>query len=237
MNGHTYFSDEIGGMIGDKVHIKFDPDDETQIIVYTADRKDFICIAQDPTMTDMDRQAVAKRAKQAQHQENKVFRAEMRSAQDAHNPDDLAASILRHHSKKAGKILQFKQPADTPDTPAFVRERKAAAAIGSPLPTPQPITEEQLEARRDYLSEIEERDAKPETVMLTRADGSLRPVIVDDIEYIKWLQTQSHNADGCHPEDIEDLRQYLDDGGRALRLQIDVNGLSEFVNKISGEME
>ncbi|MBL4870061.1 MAG: transposase, partial [Robiginitomaculum sp.] len=236
VNDHTYISYEMGGMVGEKVHVKFDPDDEAKIIVYSADREDFICIAVDPTMTDIDRLAVAKRAKQAQNQENKVFRGEMKAAQDAHNPEELAASILTARIKNSSTVIPFKKPTDMPDTPAFVRERKAAAAHGAPVPSPQPITEQQAQARVDYLAEIDERE-NPEIIMLKRADGSMRPAIVDDIEYINYLQVEHTKPAGIHPEDITDLREYLSDGGRALEMCIEANGLTEFVNKITGEME
>ena len=238
VNARTYIAPELGGIIGDHVHVKFDPEDEAKIIVYTGDRRNFICIAQDPTMTDLDRQAIAKRAKQAQHQENKVFKSEMKAAHDAHDPDNLPASILADKAKQKSNLIPFRPAPEVPQTPAFVRERKAAAAMSPSLPSPQPIITEEIRenAAREFAI-IDAKNAEPAIRYLDRADGSQRPYFEDDFKFIGWMQQQPE----IHPEDVTDLRDYLTNGtGRMdgdIKRQLAFKGVDAFVIQLFKDMD
>ncbi len=240
VNARTYIAAELGGIIGEHVHVKFDPEDEAKIVVYSGDRRTFICVAEDPTMSDLDRQAIAKRAKQAQHQENKVFKAEMAAAHDAHNPDNLAASILADKAEQKGKskVLPFQPAPQTPQTPAFVRERKAAASMGTPAPLPQPvITEEIRENAQREFAIIDAKTAAPAVIWLDREDGSQRPAFEDDFKFIAWMQEQPE----IHPEDVSDLRDYLTNGtGRMdgdTKRQLAFRGTDAFVTQLFKDMD
>lgn len=240
VNARTYIAAELGGIVGDHVHVKFDPDDEAKIVVYTGDRRTFICIAEDPTMSDIDRQAIAKRAKQAQHQENKVFKAEIKSAQDAHNPDNLAASILSDKADKKGKskVVPFRPAVETPQTPAFVRERKAVAAMSSPQASPQPALSEEAEDNiRRQFAIIDARNAEPEVRYLNRADGSQRPYFEDDFEFAAWIR----DGDNIHPEDVADLNDCLTNGtgriDRQLTQRLAQRGIDQFVIQLFKDMD
>ncbi len=238
VNARTYIAAELGGIIGDHVHVKFDPEDEAKIMVYTGDRRTFICVAEDPTLSDLDRQAIAKRAKQAQHQENKVFKAEMKTAHEAHDPDQLAASILADKAAQKGKskVLPFRPAEATPQTPAFVRERKAVAAM-SPSPLPQPIITEEIQenVEREFAL-IDSAHAEPETVWLSREDGSQRPQFDNDFRFIAWMQEQPE----IHPEDVTDLHDYLTNGSGRLdsgvKQQLAQRGVETFVVQLFKDM-
>ena len=236
----TFIAAELGGVIGERVHVKFDPDDHARIYVYTADRERFLCVASDPTMTDVDQREIAKRAKQAQAQEQSVFRAEMKAAQTAHNPDELAASILSSKAGAASKIVPFVRPAsvDAPAlTPGFARERHAAAQAasqGAATPPPQPVTEEELETARARFEVYDNAAAPASVFMVTRGDGTQRPGIIDSVEFAGWMRDQADSGP-THPEDAADLRAILAEGGALLRLRLDQAGLTDFVSIVTGD--
>jgi len=231
VHGRNYIAPELGGVIGEKVHVKFAPDDLTRIYLYSADRERFLCIAEDPTLDHVDQEDIAKRAKQAQRQEAKVFKAEMRAAQDAHSPDELAASILASKAQSSSKVVPFMRPArdiDAPVTPAFVRERVAANQGAAPAPKPVPLTEEQIETAAEQFAIYDDQDSVI-TPMVTRADGTQRPLFLDDVEFAGWLR----DATGpLHPEDIADMRALLVDEGPTLEWRLETANLTEFITTV-----
>ena len=242
VDGHTFIAEELGALPGHYVHVKYHLTDPAKILVYTGDRKDFICEAVDPTMSDVDQQLIAKRAKRAQRVESTAVVKEMNAANEAFPADNIAGAILTHKAKNEGKgkVVRFPGASDddAPENPAFVRERKAAAAMSPQPPSPQPIITEEIRenAQREFAI-IDARNAEPEVEWLNRADGSQRPYFEDDFKFIGWMQQQPE----IHPEDVTDLRDYLTNGtGRidsVQKLRMEQRGVDKFVTQLFKDMD
>ncbi|MFB9372390.1 Mu transposase C-terminal domain-containing protein [Algimonas porphyrae] len=238
--GRTYIAQELGGMVGERVFVKFDPSDPARIYCYSADRERFICSAEDPSMTEADRQQIALNAKIAQKDEARQFEAEVRAAQDAFDPEDFAPSILRSKAQHASKIvpfvpnvIPFNPDADLSGRdvgPGFARERAAAnGAPRAPVPTAAPVRDEMPVERIEAM--VAELDAKIERPVETwiRDDGTARPVFDDDVAFAQFIQTEP----APHPEDVALLTQYVSQSA-ALQLKLSIAGLSTFVTDITG---
>ena len=58
-----FIAPALGGLIGERVHVRYDPDDLGRIVVYDVEDSTFICLAEAPERTGISRQEIAIKAR------------------------------------------------------------------------------------------------------------------------------------------------------------------------------
>lgn len=192
--GRWFMSPELGGLVGERVSVRLDIEDEGRVVIYSADTKEFVCVAEDPTLTGADRQDIAARARHAQAAKLRDLKAQQKAATAAHNPDKLSSEILGHAAQSASKVKAIRAPYVETVPPSMERAREAAAAIDNPQ-QPPPLSKEDEEAATIEIKKMEAetraRNATPFTVL--NPDPTVRPNFAygtqGEIDFWNWAQT------------------------------------------------
>lgn len=122
----------IGARVGDRVEIREDEHDLGRIYVFGGDDLSFICIAECPERTGMDRREVAIKAREKQKQRVQEERAALRAIAKTVKTDDIVTEILEDRASKAGKLAMLPRKAEAHDTPELRAASSAASARTSP---------------------------------------------------------------------------------------------------------
>ena len=118
----------------------------------------FICIAEDPVRTGIDRAEVAARAKASATRVDKAARQWARELQRKHRPETAMDDVLRHADAEAQRIVALPRKGETHDPAALIEAGRAAdaaeAADAPPAPKPAAGRRKVVAAvRRLYLEE------------------------------------------------------------------------------------
>lgn len=106
---HWYIAPELCDYVRQEVFVQYDPiGDMGRIYVSTEER--FICVAECPELTGIDRQEHAAIAKQAQKAHILREKQTLREAAKAANTRGIAAEILEHHRRQVKNLVNFPQP-------------------------------------------------------------------------------------------------------------------------------
>ncbi len=109
VDGGLYIHGALGGHSDDWVHVRQDPTDYGRIVVYTAPDADgmstFICVAEDPSRTGVDRQAVAAQARANWRARNRSERERTRELERQHLPSHAIDKVLANAGREAGKVV------------------------------------------------------------------------------------------------------------------------------------
>ncbi len=108
-----YIAGELGSHMGEWTHVRQDPADWGRIYVFTEPDADgvhhFICIAEDPARTGIDREEVANAANRNWRERNKQARARARKLEREHRPEDTMDEVLGAAKTDAETVLPFPQ--------------------------------------------------------------------------------------------------------------------------------
>lgn len=81
LNGRFYTAPELGGLMGQSVHCRFDPKDPRQIYVYDSPQmREFICTAQWVDAPEISPEEIAEIATKAQHEIKRATQADVKAA-------------------------------------------------------------------------------------------------------------------------------------------------------------
>ena len=126
VDGGCYIAAEFGLHMSARVQVRQDPGDWGRIYVFDAEGR-FICVAEDPVRTGIDRAEVAARAKALAAQADKAARKWARDLKRAHRPGSIMDEVLDAAAAAAGTVTPFPAPATPHDSPGL---RAAEAANG-----------------------------------------------------------------------------------------------------------
>lgn len=159
-----YIAPELGDWIGEKVLIRFDEEsDMGELLVFGGPDLEFICIAQDPSITGVSRKevAAATRAKRTRQVEN--ARRELKAAARKLDTRHIAEEILAQKEAEARKITPLRGPAEAYDTPALSAAADAARADGARDAEPEipPVDEAATARLKAELAEAQAAAAAP----------------------------------------------------------------------------
>lgn len=126
LDGAFYIAAELGALIGRRVQVLYDDGDLGRIYVFDADDGAFICIAEDPARTGMDRRAVAIEARRRWKAATAALRKAARQSAKAHHIDGIAQEILDDARSQAANLVAFPQATLNYETPALAEAAKAA---------------------------------------------------------------------------------------------------------------
>jgi putative transposase len=196
IHSRFYIAGELGGMTGDKVHVRMDPHDPARIVVYSHDGKQFLCLAKYAELLEgAERMAIAREALSLSRKRVNAWRSDARKVQQLYPSDGLADRILIEASGGPGLDPGFvlDEPAraamEMAARPRLLQFRAAAEALDADQRPAAPIepTAEQRENAAAMIAEIHLRDA-PRTVEVVQCDGYTRPQFDRDDDYFLWMK-------------------------------------------------
>lgn len=113
-------------LVGRDVQVRLDPLDLGRVYVFHDGQ--FICVAECPERTGMNRQEVAQKAKKMQAAEVSRQKRELKTMARKVNTDDVVQEILRHNAAQAGTLVAMPKPTSPVNTAGT---RAAAAATNA----------------------------------------------------------------------------------------------------------
>lgn len=164
VEGATYIAPELAEWIGQTVQVRHDPADFGFIYVFDLDGA-FLCKAECPERTGIDRREIAARTRQRQVAIMKVGTAEVRAIARRVRADDIVEEILDERVARAASIDAAQHPAiehQTADLHEAMRALDAERAVQAPRLDPE--AEAAAQARFKALQSPKQRpdaDARP----------------------------------------------------------------------------
>jgi putative transposase len=138
IDGGVYIAAELGPYVARRVRVLYDPTELGRVIVFNEDGN-FVCIAEDPSRTGIDRRSVAIAARQLQRRKASEDRRYLQGQARAAKIGGVVREILDDARAISAKVVPL--PASTPEvhvTPALEAAAEAAAAIGARPPSAAP---------------------------------------------------------------------------------------------------
>ena len=129
-----YIAGPLGGIVGERVHVRRDPGDLDRIFVYLPAPSgperpgEFVCVAQDPARTGADRAAIAGAMTRAYTERSRKARARARDLVRRHKPEQAMADVLAHAAEGAERVVALPRKSETHETPALRQAARAAEA-------------------------------------------------------------------------------------------------------------
>lgn len=133
----TFIHAELPQYIGEQADIRLDPQDLGRLIVYVNGK--FLCIAECPERTGMDRQEVAAHGRAKQQEFVAGKRREYRAAKRAlpMSTQDLVKDLLISQAEKAGKVTVLSKRTEEHNTAALAEAARVVQAQEAPQRSPE----------------------------------------------------------------------------------------------------
>ena len=134
VEGGTYIAPELGEHMRERVQVRRDPGDWGRIYVFEACGA-FICVAEDPERTGIDRAEVAARAKARAARQDVAARKLLRTLKSNQTPGGIMDEVLKDASERAGNVTAFPTPTNPHESAgldaADAAQKPAAAEMQS----------------------------------------------------------------------------------------------------------
>lgn len=185
-----YIAPELEAWVGHRVQARFDPihHDLGTIFVFDEDGR-FICLAQDPSRTGMDRREVAIKSKAMQRTRVQDERRALKAAAKKVGIDQVVGEILRERATAAGKlaVLPLRNVLQTHTSTGLAQGAVAAAAATAGMRTTADIDNlAQVQAMRARIAA--EQVPKGAANDLTTARGPVPTPLFETVaERVQWL--------------------------------------------------
>lgn len=137
-----FIAPELEAWVGRQVQVRFDAiaHDLGTLFVFGGDSLEFICCAECPERTGMDRRDVAAKARERQKVRVQDERRALKAAARREGTDTIVEEILRDRAARAGKLATLpRRSGDVAHTSAGLNAAAAAAAVAT---APQRTTAE-----------------------------------------------------------------------------------------------
>ena len=157
VDGGRYIAPELGPLVGEEVAVRQDLTDFGRIYVWRAGGDGrFVCVAEDPARTGMDRAAVAAAAKARAKAADREGREYARDLKKLHSPATAMDDVLAHASGRARKVTALPRRSVAHAAPALEeagRAAREAAAAQERTEAPPPRKRAVVGAVRKLLLE------------------------------------------------------------------------------------
>ncbi len=152
IDGGLYVAAELGDLVGEKVRFRRDPADLGRVLVYRGAA--FLCVAEDPARTGVDRAAIAARMKARAREADREARGWARDLKKRISPETVMDEALEAADAEAGRVVDLPRRDEACETPALREAARAAARSAEVKSLPPP------KARRvvDALKELQRRE-------------------------------------------------------------------------------
>ncbi|MBI2313542.1 MAG: transposase [Betaproteobacteria bacterium] len=184
VDGAWFIAPELGSWVGEKVRVFHDPLDLGRIVVY-APEAEFICIAEAPERTGMDRRAVAIKTRELQKGRVQEERRALKATAKRLKTDDIVAEILAERAEAAGKLVRLPQPMVPYTTQALEAAAEAARAARRPTPQAQPAS-----------PELAATLAQVEADLIAPREARIEDLHDDPARYAHWKRLAERVAGG-----------------------------------------
>lgn len=180
IDGAWFIAPELEAFVGQQVQVRYDAieQDLGRVYVFGGADLQFVCIAECPERTGIDRREVAIRARETQKRRVQEERRALKSVARAVKTDDIVDDILRERARAAGKLAQFPKRAETYESAGLKAAAEAAAALDEPQRTTADLmSPEEFAAQR---ARLEADLAKP-----------VQPIFNTPFERAYWIAEQA----------------------------------------------
>lgn len=194
-----YIAHELGEFSGHPVHCRLDPHDGAQIVVYSADRARFLCVARDRDgLESAERAKVAVGARAAFDAKNRRIREDTRKVQALY-PDRNALDNVLRAAQAAPLALtgQSEEAMRYASPPRLAAHADALAALEQSRKPESPIaaTAEEIADATESLAEIHMQPEAPPQRM-EQCSGYQRPAFLgDEFGLYAWLAANRETLD------------------------------------------
>lgn len=124
----TYISDGLPE-VGTVVRVKLDPIDLGTIYLFDAEHGTFLCVAQDPMRTGIDRAETAMKMRNTQKKLVREGQRELKRLAKAQAVENIHEEILAYREAKIDNIIEFPIRRENTTTPALDQAAMAAEAM------------------------------------------------------------------------------------------------------------
>ena len=133
VEGGTYIAAELGPLVGERVHVRREPADYGRVYVFEIGPNDalgpFVCIAEDPLRTGIDRQEVARQAKRLAREADREARKWARDLARDRSPATAIDDVLAHAAAASEQLVAFPAPAERHESQSIAAAAEAADAL------------------------------------------------------------------------------------------------------------
>lgn len=131
-DGADFIAPELEAYVGESVLVRFDALDHDLGRLYVYSDSGFICIAECPERTGMDRRTVAIAAKHMQTQRVQAERAALKKASKKLGTDTIVQEILATRAEESGKLARLPAPTVGHTSAGLDAAARAVAAASAP---------------------------------------------------------------------------------------------------------
>ncbi len=160
IDGIGYIAPELGALVGAPVHVQRDPDDLGRILVFHLG--EFVCSAEAPEFTGMDRKLVAATARERQKARVQKARRELRRAARKEKVSDIAQEILaeRGRAADASNVMPLPGRSQPYESAGLTAAAAAVAAreARDAEPVPTPVSREAVAEIAGMLRDEQRKD-------------------------------------------------------------------------------
>ena len=127
-----FIAPELEGYVGQRVMVRYDAiaHDLGRVFVFGGPELQFVCVAECPERTGLDRREVAIKAREMQKRRVQEERRALKEAARKVGVDDIAQEILRDRAKAAGKLTALPRPTEAHTSAGLTAAAEAAAEAG-----------------------------------------------------------------------------------------------------------
>ena len=197
-----FIAPELEAWVGQEVQVRYDAmqHDLGRLYVFGGESMAFICIAEAPERTGMNRHEVALKAKAMQTKRVQDERRALKAAAKKVGTDTVVAEILAARATAAGKLATLPQrlPAPAHQSPGLAAAGAAAAAAQPPARTHADIEAlRSAQARLQAQAQSDAAGAPTGTAnevaarRAARAGGVLTPAFESRHHRVQWLMGQA----------------------------------------------
>lgn len=131
VDGGLYIAAALGPLVGTQVHVRVDPTDYGRVHVFG---EGYICTAEDPLRTGIDRQAVAAEATALAREADREARAHARKIVAATKSATAIDRVLEAAAGQAGRVVPFPSRTEEQSGPMIDAAAEAADALETGVP-------------------------------------------------------------------------------------------------------
>lgn len=222
-----YIAPELHGHVGQWVHVRFDPieHDLGTLYVFDTETGAFICRAQDPSRTGIDRREVAITAKRLQRDRVQAERKALKAAARKVGVDQVVEEILRDRAAATGKLAALPVRGPVHTSPGLAAAAAAVRATQAPQRSADVEDLARLQAARARL-QAEQKAAEAAVPQgmpneLASRRGVVPPPTFETVaDRMHWLMRQAHVRELTleEREGLADFRRHQPDTYRRLQL-------------------
>lgn len=200
---------------GTTVRVKLDQTDLGTIYLFDEEGK-FICIAQDPMRTGLDRAETAAKLNARQKELVRVGSKQLRKISKEQALDELHEEILEYRESKVANIIDLPKSSEEYSTPALAEASKAADALIQEKRETDEIDELLAEGdyqpnQPQYIKQIEKKGSK----------GNVIPIFSTSSEKYNWIKSRERKVPGLTRQEYDWLSEYYTESGGRMYLQLE----------------